>query len=121
MEGVRLLRESGWLGEPSERRGGTCDLAALPPCPECPECAPVFECPVPVLKCPEFAPVFEYPVPVLECPAPIVDLDRSSLGLGSAIGLILGGFVARTACGRRRHDAGERRSAPSRRGGGVVA
>ena len=100
VEGARLLRESGWLGEKAECRFDG-------PCEPCPACSPVLQCPEAVLKCPEA---------VLQCPEPRLSAFAAAVAGAAVLGALAGAWLARRFDGCRRA-----RAAPSRRGGGVVA
>ena len=91
VEGARLLREAGWLA-PSGGLADQCVKAEAPPRFEC----PAWECPPCVLTCPQ--------------------LPLWGAGLALLFAAV-GGAACHAACQRY----GRQRTAPARRGGGVVA
>jgi len=91
VEGARLLREAGWLGS-SDGGAGQCAKAEAPAPLEC----PAWDCPPCVLTCPT-------------APAWVAALALVLAAVGGAAS-----HAAWQRCGRRR-------TAPARRGGGVVA
>jgi hypothetical protein len=101
VEGARLLRESGYFPSPPE--APVCEgPAPAPECPLCPACAPNLACPEP--RC--------------ETSCPAVESASTALVLGAATLAVAVSQAVSTVVARR--GDGRARTAPARRGGGVV-
>ena len=101
VEGARLLRETGYFPSPAEVPA--CEgPAPAPECPLCPACAPQLACPEP--RC--------------ETSCPAVESASTALVLGAATLAVAASQAVSTVVGRR--GDGGTRTAPARRGGGVV-
>ena len=103
VEGARLLRESGYLSSPPA--APVCEAPEPTECALCPVCAPRLSCPEPRCE--------------TSCPAcPAQESATTAVVLGAATLAVATSQVFAAAVARR--GDGRARTAPHRRGGGVV-